>query len=309
MPTSKGAKILNRMLGLGALVALTSLPLPPVQAQGNGVPPCSGAPTIAATVRQDNDISYSTHAGDSVPIPAPVARKIDALAGEACFHFRAYTNDSMPLARFYGVAFLIKGPRSYSVYAFDLVGVYSETLYFMLYDSTTNQVSPDPVAIYAKWAHDDDGVCERPYVSFEDLAHDGQTELVVRERSHNGTSYNACIRHYYTVGGHLTLNPLLAVEERSLIDLPGPEDNWVLRRVKVVSRDSLLVTTFESLAGKKEKQVGDVLLSRHPTAQCHCWAYREIDSTVVDPRYRNTLITDSPDHDANFILTGRTLWY
>lgn len=291
-------------------VAILLIGLPPrVMAQTHAVLPCTGAPSIRATVRRDNDISYSTRTGDSVAIPTPVARKMYAIAAEACFQMRANSNDSMPLASFYDGAFLVKSTQGYSVYALNIRYYGAETLHFLLYDSATAQISPDPVPIYAKWARDDDGVCERPFVSFDDLAHDGYTELVIRERTHNGTSYNACVRHYYSVGRDLSLNPMLAVEERSLIDLPGPEDNWVLRRINVISRDSLTVATFESLSGKPERKVGEVLLSRHPTAQCHCWAYREIDSTVVDPRYRNTLITDSPSHDENFILTGRTLWY
>lgn len=291
------------------IVVVASVPLVSVQAQGDSTAPCIGAPTTTAVVRRDNDISYSTQAGDSVAIPAPVARKMYALLAEACFRMRAYSNDSMPLASFYGGAFLVRSPLGYSVYALKVNYIGAETLYFLLYDSTTSRTSPDPVAIYAKWARDDDHICERPYVSFEDLAHDGHTEVVIRERTHNGTSYNACVRHYYGVGGHLTLYPMLALEERSLIDLPGPENNWVLRRITLISKDSLTINTFESLSGKPERKVGEVLLSRHPTEHYQGGAYWEIDSTAVDPKYLHALITDSPSHDENFVLTGRTLWY
>ena len=129
---------------------------------------------------------------------------------------------------------------------------------------TTQRLTPRPPAIYAKWARDDDDACHRPFVAFEDLDHDGQPELVVRERTHNGTSYNGCVRHYYRIGQDLSLDPILAVEERSLQDVRTP-DTWLVRRIRFVSRDSLVMTTVLQVPGQAEREVGELLLSKHPT--------------------------------------------
>jgi len=279
------------------------------QAQQDSSPPCANPPRIKAVARPDNDISFSTQTGSSIQVPAPVQDKINALAAEACFEVRAYSTDSLPLASFYGVTFVVSSPDDFQVFAFSRPQVFASSVFFILYDTPTHRLTPTPVEIYAKWAHDDDGVCERPFVTFEDLDHDGRKELVIRERTHNGTSYNACVRHYYRVGSDLSLFPMLAVEERSLQDFLGVNNAWLLRRVRFVSRDSLTVVTILSTPGHPERKVGEVLLSRHATAHYAGCAYQLTDTRVVDPKFQQALITDSPAHDENFILTGKTLWY
>jgi len=270
---------------------------------------CTHAPEMTAVARSDNDISFSTLDGRRVAIPLPVQRKIDALAVEACFRLRAYSNDTLELARFYTGAFVIFGPDSLAVYVFDRGDEFGNgTYFFILIDPTKSRLTPAPVAIFAKWASDNDDACQRPFVTFEDLDHDGRPELVVRERTHNGTSYNACVRHYYQIGTDLSLWPILAVEERSLQDV-STANTWLLRRVRYISPDSLSIATFLSVPGQSDRQVGEVVVTKHPTAVYHTTNYRLVDTHVLDPKYRDALVTDSPAHDENFLLTGRTLWY
>jgi hypothetical protein len=291
------------------LFLLSVIPLGHAVAQQDSSTPCVGAPHIDATARPDNDLSFSTYAGPREPIPAPVRDKIYALAAEACFQLRAYSSDTLPLAHFYSGAFVIRRPEGSLVYVFARGSQFGwPTYFFIIYDSKTGRITPAPVAIFAKWASGDDAVCHRPFVSFEDLNGDGREELVVRERTHNGTSYNACVRHYYDIGSDFSLFPKLAVEERSLQDV-RPDGTWLLRRVRPISPDSLVIATYLSVPGQKEREVGEVVLTKHPDATYRTTSYRIVNTQVLDPEYASALITDSPAHDEEFIRTGGTLWY
>lgn len=291
------------------LLALATIPLWPLHGQQDASGPCSRPPALQAVQRSDNDVSFSTHEGPRVTIPALVQDKIRALAAEACFQTRAYSTDTLPLSWFYAGAFVLRSPDGSRVYVFNRTNELGfDTFFFILFDSATNRLTPTPVAIYAKWARDEDEICQRPFVTFEDLDRDGQLELVVREVTHNGTSYNACVRHYYRVGRDLSLGDMFAVEERSLQDGPTAE-TWLLRRVRFLSPDSLLIATILSVPGQQERKIGEVVLTRHATARYHTTNYRVESTHILDRRYSHSLITDSGEPDESFTLTGRTLWY
>ena len=293
-----------------ALLFLTAWPIAPAVPQTDSLGFCSSPPALQATVRPDNDISFSNNSGTHGGIPPAVKRKMDALAVIDCFNNIAYSNDPpLSLDRFYGRAFAVRGPDSSALYVFDLTGRLGyEVYYFILFDPATQRVTPRPAAIFAKWARDDDDACHRPFVTFEDLDHDGHPELVVRERTHNGTSYNACVRHYYRIDSDLGLDPILAVEERSWQDVKTP-NTWLGRRIQFVSRDSLVLATYLQLPGHPEREVGELLVSKHPTERLHTTVYYIAHTRIIDPEYRDALLTDSPSHDSNFIFTGGVLWY
>jgi len=280
------------------------------RASGQEVPvaPCAHPVHVLAIARADQDIAFSSLGGPREEIPAPVKQKIDALASTECFHVRAFGIDSIPLERVYGKVFRVPSPNGLSLYAFERITWDAAIYFFMLFDSTTHRLTASPVGIYSQFASDDGRICARPFVSFEDLDRDGQPELVVRERAHNGSSYNACVRHYYRIGRDLSLFPLLAVEERSLQDVPT-EDTWLLRRVSFVSRDSLILTTYLSIPSQPKRKVGELLLSKHPTPHLITTVYYVADTLMVTPESRWGLISDSPSQDHNFIFAGESVWY
>ena len=270
---------------------------------------CLNPPAFKAIHRPDNDISFAEHpTGQQVALPPSVRYKIDALAQEACFAARAHGDELMPLGDYYGNTFLVRSPKGMSLYVFHrqtMALSYSEYFY-MLYDSATGRVTARPQDTYGKWAGawgDSDDVIPKPYVTYEDLDHDGNVELVVRERAHNGTSYNASIRHYYRIDPNLDLWPMLAVEEKSYQDV-RPEGTWLLRSVRFVSQDSLMLITNLKSPGHPEREVGELLLTKNQT-----FGYHVVSTRLLDSTYRNVLITDSPSSDPNFLFTGSTLRY
>jgi hypothetical protein len=294
----------NRAVVSFTLVSLLALPLAAVAQQGSGAV-CLNPPTIDAIARTDNDISFGEHPlGRPVPIPRAVKDKIDALAREPCFGARAHSDESRPLGEFYGNTFYVRGPDNLSLYVFDRQALYGYSVYFfILFDSATARLTSRPASIYGKWAQDSGDILQRPFVTFEDLDHDAQLELVVRERSHNGTVYNAAVRHYYRIGSDLALFPMLALEEKSYQDV-APRDTWLTRTVRYVSLDTLLLAAFVTVPGAGPRKVGEVFLAKNKT-----FGYHIAERRVVDKKYECCLVTDSGEPDNSFLLDGYTFWY
>jgi hypothetical protein len=258
-----------------------------------------------AISRPDNDISFEGQPlGRRVPIPRPVKQKIDALAQEACFSALAHSNEYTPLARVYGNTYYVRGPDNLSLYVFDREAPYGYSVYFfILFDSVDARLTGRPASIYGKWSRDSGGMLRRPFVTFGQGPDGGHPELVVQEQSHNGTVYNAAVRHYYGIEADLSLLPVLALEERSYQDVP-PRDTWVTRTVQYVSPDTLVIATFLTVPGAGPQKVGEVFLKRNAT-----FGYRVAGRRVVDKQYECCLVTDSGEPDDNFLLAGYTFWY
>ena len=293
----------------GASVALLlAVPAGRVEAQKNSSAPCAGSPPFYAAARPDNDLSYflpnfSKYPGQRVPIPGPVGQKILALAAEACFHLRTHSNDSLSLDQFFSGVYAIRSPDKFWVYAFGRgePEIGWSSYFFILYDSTNGRITPAPVQVLNSWGEDDEVICRRPFVSFDDVDGDGKKELVVRERTHNGTSYNACVRHYFNIGSDLSLSPKLAIEERSYLDVgPDRDEEWVVREVRRVSPDSLAITTYDSVVGRNRREVGEVLLTKHGRTN-----YTIINTRVEDSGF--DLISDGTN-DEKFIICGDPGW-
>jgi len=271
---------------------------------------------LTGIVRPDNDFTADdAPEGDQVGVPTAVAEKIHALVRDL---YRKIEADHEAACHYgiqdlYGPIFRINAPKNRALYAFKRrymlgIGFYD----FILFDPSTGRVTPKPPSIYAKWmkAHDDDLIV-KPLVSFDDVDLDGKQEVVVEERVHNGTVYNAIVYHYFRVGQDASLNPILAVETNA-IDLLKAQEGWLLvREVRKLGPGQLKLETYSQLgdAASQRAKLGEVILTTAKAGQ----PFKVAERHAIDPRYEGALITVSSDEsnpDENeFLLNGYTFYY
>ena len=150
---------------------------------------------------------------------------------------------------------------------------------------------------------DEFSLMKRPYVFFEDVNQDREPEVVIQERVHNGTMYNAVIYHYFNIGGDLSLKRLLALETR-LIDLFSKnESGFIIRTIEKLSPNQIKLRVH--LEGKADPTlrtpVGEVLLeSPHAAAP-----FTIKSETVLIEKYAGLLVTGSEgEEEDQFIRNG-----
>jgi hypothetical protein len=143
----------------------------------------------------------------------------------------------------------------------------------------------------------------RPLVSFEDLDHDGHSEVIMQEWSHNGTAYNAAVQHYFSIDTDLQLWPALALETRSYLDIP-PRDTWVVRTIRSMGHDTLAIHASLLLPDGKQRAIGEAVLIRNQTYGYHVGARR-----ILEGKYGWALITTSGENEDSFVLEGYTFRY
>jgi hypothetical protein len=163
--------------------------------------------------------------------------------------------------------------------------------------------------VYAKWTKifgEADGLLQPPLISFQDLGRDGHPELVVQERVHNGTVYNAVVYHYFHIAADLSLRHILALEAR-VVDIDSPrEEGLIIRAVTVHSPGEVLVETWiQGSSSSRLEKVGEAAL-RRTTAVA---PFRVVERRAVNARYQAMLITVSGRDDDDFLAKGYTFWY
>ncbi len=276
--------------------------------------PCCLPQHISAVSTEDNDLSLGNYpAGDTIAVPEAVAYLIDTVA------YRVYEDrnsgiDSTdptftPLRFFYGPTFRISTPSGLQLYIFkqkDLFGM--GFYYFMLFDPRTNTVTVNPLRIYTKWMDSDEewgGKLVKPLVRFLDLDRDGKPELVVQERVHNGTVYNAVVFHYFRIMPDLSLKQIIALET-NLIDLHTMSSCGIIeRQIRSISRDSLVIESFLNLNGKSKKKLGEALLCRNSPDSF----YRVQKRIALNSKYASLLITAWSEDENKFLREGYTFYY
>jgi len=295
------------VIRFATLVAwFTCVPCAAVIAQTDSVPACARPPAITALALPKNDMSFEEEpAGAPASLPVPVQAKIHELARRACLDIRRDSGfSSYPsLADFYGPIFLIAAPARDSLFVFTREWPTAGPVYFfILYSPSSHSVTKAPPTTYGKWSIGDTAV-QRPLVSFVDLDHDGVPELAVRELSHNGTEYNARVRHFYRIGRDLSLEPVFALEEESTLDQP-PYPTTLVRTARHIAGDSLLVETSLRVSGNPDRKVGTFLLARSSAG-----AYHLARRNVLMTKYSWALVTSSGDDEREFLVKGYRFWY
>jgi hypothetical protein len=119
------------------------------------------------------------------------------------------------------------------LYICKMKGTYSGVIryYFLLNNDVNDKVTQIPPSINGKWMSKNEGgfkeqykLLKAPLISFEDIDNDFNKEIIVKERLHNGSIYNAVIQNYFKVDlVNLSLTRIFCLEIQAF----HPFDNQI----------------------------------------------------------------------------------
>jgi hypothetical protein len=200
------------------LVLATSAPNAPSSADPRDLHHCK----LRAIHPTDNDIHFEDDRRFSsrpAKIPLTVSRRIlDHVSSIAKKQFtvREWSEAKQRCADIFPPVFKLIGPGGLQLYVAPRNFVLGNTVdYFFMYDPRTGAVTSAPPLIYTKWSSVDDALMKRPIVRMESGTKGGFPRLIVEERTHNGTVYNAVVYRYFEIGKEMSLKQVLAVEARA----------------------------------------------------------------------------------------------
>ena len=114
--------------------------------------------------------------------------------------------------------FKLIGPGGLQLYVVPRDFVLGNTVdYFFMYNPRSGAITKTPPFIFTKWSGSGDSLIKRPIVRFETGSKGILPRMIVQERTHNGTVYNAVVYRYFEVGGDMSLRQILAVEARAYL--------------------------------------------------------------------------------------------
>jgi hypothetical protein len=279
-------------------------------AAGTTAPPSC---PLTAEVTADNDIRLATDnrpPGKEAAVPAVVQRKIHDVAARLLRQVQL-SPDWFKCRELYRRVFRINVSSEIYLYLADLyVGSGIEYFVLILYDPATNALTTNPPRIAATSTQDfgwKDALLAPPLISFASLG-GNHRQVVFEQRVHNGTVYNAVVYNYFEVGPNLSLDRILALEERALSI--GRHEGLIIRNLHQMGPMELRLDTFLQAAGKggERRQLGYVILSRPVLGV----PFRVKERHAIDPADSSILVTyagpDTPGDDA-FLRDGYTFNY
>jgi hypothetical protein len=272
---------------------------------------------LTAIVTQENDLSLDEKPkGELVIVPEAVQQVISRIAKKAFENWKsAFQGSGDPLRYFemkledvYGMVVSIEAPEKKNLFIFQENGLFGTIFYHLiLFDPRTNTVTQSPPRIYGKWMQGGLWGAEllKPLISFDDLDQDGRPEIIVQERVHNGTMYNAAVYHYFKVGPDMSLHRILALETR-LIDLYTEDSGGlIIRRVTKLAPNQVKLDTFLEAEHREPQLLGEVVLIRDGGYS----AFQVSSRHIINPRYKDLLITGSEKDENEFLKTGYDFYY
>lgn len=272
---------------------------------------------LTAIVTQDNDLSLDKQPkGERVGVPEAIQQTIHTVARKSFENWkRAFQGSSEPPKYFemklddvYGMVFRIEVPQKRDLFIFQENGLFGAIFYHLiLFDPHTNAVTQSPPRIYGKWMQGGflGGKLLKPLISFEDLDQDGRPEIIIQERVHNGTMYNAVVYHYLKVGPDISLHRILALETR-LIDMYTEDlGGLIIRRVTKLAPNQVKLETFLEVEHRKPQKLGEVILIRDDGYS----PFQVSSRHIINPRYKDLLITGSEKDENDFLKTGYDFYY
>jgi hypothetical protein len=270
----------------------------------------------------DNDIRIQAEdrqPGHAVPMPDAVARSIDAATewvtrpsrDKALWKEEHRTDLSALRCRdVYPGAHLIRlrdGLELYAVHAHSWVASW---LLLVVYDPASGKATPKPAYVNTKWAGSDDPLLKRPYIATANLRGDEHWQMVVEERAHNGTIYNAVVYRYFDVAADLALTNVMALEART-VDPFSSDEGMVLRTMTTLDNRRLRVDQSYAI-GKKKIAGGYAILESTGPGKPYRVMERHDVKKAASPELTMsdaTLITMSDEEDDEFLKEGHGLYY
>ena len=151
---------------------------------------------------------------------------------------------------------------------------------------------------------------KRPYIALGDLRNDGHKQIVIEERGHNGTIYNAAVYRYFDLGDDLTLTNVLALEARAY-DPFFDGDASIERTLTPIDATHVRIDqTYVS--GKKRISGGYAVLESTGRGKPYRVRERHGLDKRVSPHFElcnDSLISLSGEDDNTFLKDGHGLYY
>ena len=175
--------------------------------------------------------------------------------------------------------------------------------YFWGYDKSTDKLSKKPYRINGKWIESNEYGFSRklitpPLIEFTSEIANGY-DFILRERSHNGTSYNAVIDHYVSMDNNMNLEVIFCVE--SVFQYISPEitenSDAVIYRLYKYEK----VKCYLKIDDREEKHIGDFEIDMDNQ--------RIKNKNVLDLDYEDYLITGSGIDEILFTKKGQVFEY
>jgi hypothetical protein len=170
----------------------------------------------------DNDIHFEGDRGFTArpaEMPAAIGRNIlDHVSRIAKKQFTVpeWAEAQQECADIFPPVFKVTGPEGLQLYVAPRDFVLGNTVdYFFMYNPRTGAITKTPPLIYTKWWGGNDSLMKRPIVRMEPGTKGRFPRLIVEERTHNGTVYNAAVYRYFEIGRDMSLRQILAVEARA----------------------------------------------------------------------------------------------
>jgi hypothetical protein len=274
----------------------------------------AGSQELTAIVTADNDMSLADYPiGKRVPVPGPVQMRIHALVSRAVERRRTQgiTLDDygVTVEYFYGPIIRITMPDEKYLFVFKQKDMFGVIFYHLiLFDPMAELVTQDPPAIYGRWMEGGDwgAKLENPLVSFDDLDQDGRPELVIEERVHNGTMYNAVVYHYFKIDPDLSLFRIMALETR-LIDLfTEDQEGAIVRKITKLEPNRLKIGTFLQIPNQQLEPLGEVIVGRRTSNG----PFQVVSRHPFNLKYREFLICAFGEEDEDrFLRIGYNFYY
>jgi len=261
-------------------------------------------------MRLDDDRRAS---GKTAEIPSAVLNKIRALGAHALRQIEAPDPYPGECEDLYGKIFRISAAPSLYLYAAEISPVSPiKLLFLILFDPATGALTTDPPKVDVKstqmfgWK---DPLLHQPLISFADLLHNRRRQIVVEQRVHNGTMYNAVVYNYFEIGSDLSLTRILAFEQRAYAI--GAREEQIVRTLERAGPNRLRLASLMKPDGAPHRQqdLGYVILEspgpglpfqvkeRHPKS-------KESDTILVT--YSDAVGSSSDD---TFLREGYTFHY
>ena len=215
--------------------------------------------TMKAIVRADNDfVTYSDEYSARENIPRIVSKKILSLLEECKGDDIRYDKST----ECKHIVFKVKYTDSISIYIPKIYLDPTLRYYFIAYDSKTSRITAKPPYINGdNMENGEEGfrpearLLKNPLIYFSpfDLKNSKGT-MVVKERAHNGTAYNAVIENYYSIDTYMNLSNFLCIESKAIVFVDG------LCRIYRTLKDDMIVSTMACENDESPKLLGSVKL-------------------------------------------------
>lgn len=171
--------------------------------------------------------------------------------------------------------------------------------YLFAYSEKSKKITLNPPYINGKWMENQEkGFSEEnrlltpPLSFFEDIDNDGDFEVVIKERVHNGNVYNAVVNKYYEVNkDDMSLNMILAIESKYI---------YIMDNKCIINRqfDNNRLLVYLSCNKSDSKKIGDISIMVKEAR----YSVENISSEVI--KYESVLLTGSGVENEAFLNKG-----